>query len=161
MSTATLEKKPPTVGMSRIVFLEAPDTAHSVFGSCIALTLFHARRKIGAIAHIVLPSSSGRQGQPGKFADTAVPHMISELNNRGANTNGLVAKMCGGSAMFGGGGPIQIGEENVAAVTSLLEDLKIPLAGSHLGGSKGRRVTFDCANGDVTIEIVGQPPEVI
>jgi chemotaxis protein CheD len=161
MSTATLEKKPPTVGMSQIVFLEAPETAHSVFGSCIALSLFHSRRKIGSLAHIVLPNSSGREGQPGKFADTAIPHMIGELNNRGADTKGLVAKMCGGSAMFGGGGPIQIGEENVAAVTTLLEQLKIRIVGQDLGGSKGRRVTFDCASGDVTIEIVGQPPKVI
>ena len=161
MSTATIEKKPPTVGMSQIVFLEAPETAHSVFGSCIALSMYHPRRKIGALAHIVLPNSSGREGQPGKFADTAVPHIVGELNKRGADTKGLVAKMCGGSAMFGGGGPIQIGEENVTAVTELLKDLKIPITGTHLGGAKGRRVTFDCANGDVTIEIVGQPAEVI
>ena len=161
MSTATLEKKPPTVGMSQIVFLEQTETAHSVFGSCIALTLFHARRKVAAFAHIVLPHSSGRQGQPGKFADTAIPFMINELTRRGAKTSGLIAKMCGGASMFGGGGPIQIGEENAAAVTTILEELKIPILGRHLGGAKGRRVTFDCATGDVTIEIVGQPVEVI
>ncbi|HIE96096.1 MAG TPA: chemotaxis protein CheD [Fuerstia sp.] len=160
MNAATLDRKPPTVGMSQIVFLEQPETAHSVFGSCIALTLFHARMKLGAIAHIVLPRSSGREGQPGKFADTAIPYMLTQLTARGARGSGLVPKLCGGASMFGGG-PIQIGEENVTAVEALLKEARIPIVGRHLGGKKGRRVTFDCATGDATIEIVGQPAEVI
>ena len=63
--------------------------------------------------------------------------------------------------MFGGGGPIRIGEENAAAVTTLLKEQRIPIVATHLGGAKGRKVIFDCGTGDVTIEVVGQSPELI
>ncbi len=36
------------------------------------------------MAHIVLPESAGRDGAPGKFADTAVPHMLELLREQGA-----------------------------------------------------------------------------
>ena len=147
--------------MAQIVFLTRPEQARAIVGSCIALTLFHRGRGLGALGHIVLPDSTGRPGSPGKFADTAVPHMVETLNKDGANTAGLVAKMCGGASMFGPGGPLKIGNENAEAVARQLRRLGISIEGEHLLGTKGRRVTFDCETGRLTIEIVRQPNEVI
>ncbi len=163
MSSGTLvdEKTISTAGMAQIIFLTRPEQARAVVGSCIALTLFHSRRGLGALGHIVLPNSTGRPGSPGKFADTAVLHMVETLKKDGANTAGLVAKICGGASMFGPPGPLQIGKENAEAVACQLRKLGIRIVGEHLAGSKGRRATFDCETGQVTIEIVGKPTEII
>ncbi len=163
MSTTTVvdARKTPTAGMSVVLFLEKPEQAFCVVGSCIALTLYHPRTGHGALAHIVLPRSSDRTGPPGKYADTAIPYMVEALGKKGANCAGLVAKLSGGASMFGTSGPIKIGEQNAEAVTQLLKDLKIPIRGTHLAGPKGRRVTFNTQTGDVTVEVVGQPAETL
>lgn len=149
------------VGMGESVLLRDEDTARSVVGSCIGLVLHHRRAKIAAMTHIVLPESAGRPGSPGKFADTAIPYLIDQLAKEGAHAGGLVAVMAGGARMFGKQGPIQIGEANTAAVTALIENRGITIRGTSTGGSKGRRLSFDCATGVLTVEVAGEPPLVL
>jgi len=151
------DAKETLVGMGQIAAGRAPERMKSVLGSCIGLAIYHPRLKTGAMAHIVLPDSAGRSGTPGKFADTAVPAMLELLDRLGAPAHGLRAKLAGGANMFGGSGPLQIGDANVAAVAEVLQDAGIRTAGQDVGGTKGRRVTFDCASGNITVECVGQP----
>lgn len=148
-------------GMSQIIFLARPQRARCVVGSCIAITLYHRRTGLGALAHIVLPDSRGATVAPGKFADTAVPHMTERLLQDGANTAGLVATISGGASMFGARGPMQIGEGNTKAVTEQLQRLGIPIVGKHVAGAKGRCITFDCETGEVIVAIMGQPPRIL
>ncbi len=154
-------KNAQTVGMAQIAIVTDPGVVRTVLGSCIGLLLYHAARKTGALAHIVMAQQAGRTGPPGKFADTAVPWMLQELSAKGAGRAGLTAKITGGAAMFGGSGPIQIGAANLDAVVRLLEEQRIPIVAQHVGGSKGRRVTFDSHTGDVIVEIVGQQPVIL
>ena len=144
--------------MGETALLHGEDTARAVVGSCIGLVLYHRRQKIAAMSHIVLPEAAGRPGQPGKFADTAIPHLIEILGKEGAHASGLVAIMAGGARMFGKPGPLQIGTANNDAVTVALERLGIAVRGADVGGDKGRRMTFHCATGILTVEIAGQPP---
>ncbi len=133
----------------------------AVLGSCLGVALYHPRLHVGAFAHVVLPESNGRSGPPGKFADVAIPYMIDQLRPRGATPAGLVAKIAGGACMFGAGGPLQIGDANAQKVIELLKAAGIRIAGKHIGGTKGRRVIFQCATGDLTVQIAGQPPVVL
>ncbi len=158
MITKTQSDAEVSVDMSQTAILEAPQLGRTVLGSCIGLVLYDPTAKIGAMSHIVLAKRLNRSGPPGKFADSAVPHMLELLVNGGARTPRVVAKLAGGASMFGGGGPIQIGEANRLAVRELLESHKIPILGEHVGGPKGRRVTFDSSTGVLTIEIVGESP---
>ena len=150
-----------TVGMGQIAVVRSPQIAQTVLGSCIGLVLYDPPAKIGAMAHIVLAERSNRSGPPGKFADSAVPHMLELLQKEGADPRRLVAKIAGGASMFGGGGPIQVGEANYQAVEKLLRQHGIRVAGEHVGGPKGRRTTFDPNTGNLTVEIVGEDPIVL
>ena len=108
------------------------------------------------LAHVILPDSHGRpQAAPGKFADTAVPHMLKLLDLAGAPASGLVAKLSGGANMFGHQGPLQIGAANGEAVVRALADAGINVAAQDIGGNQGRRISLDCTTGDVLIEIAG------
>ncbi len=158
MSTIALKEtlEIPSAGMSEIIFLERGEEAKAVVGSCIALTLYHPRIHMGALAHIVLPAANGRIGAPGKFADTAIPHMLKTLNMKGCSQSGLVAKMCGGASMFGGKGPIQVGLENAKAVAESLKALNIPVRGKSVGGPKGRKISFECETGSLSVEAAGE-----
>ena len=146
------------VGMGESVLLRNDESARSVVGSCIGLVLSHRRQKLAAMTHIVLPEAAGRPGLPGKYADTAIPYLIGLLGNEGAFPAGLIAVMAGGARMFGKAGPLQIGDANAAAVSAGLEKLGIPIRGTNIGGTKGRKISFNCLSGELTVEVAGEPP---
>jgi len=121
-------------------------------GSCIGLTLYDDSLKVGAMVHIMLPESAGRKDRPGKYADTAVPLLIKELNAMGCKNKSLVAKMAGGASMFEYfGANLNIGERNAEKIRALLKEHNIKLAKEEVGGKCGRSVTFFPANGKVSI----------
>jgi chemotaxis protein CheD len=158
MITATDSRRETLVGMGQIAAGRAPERMKSVLGSCIGLAIYHPRLKTGAVAHVVLADSAGRGGAPGKFADTAVPEMLRLLKELGVPGHGLIAKYAGGANMFSSTGPLQIGDANREAVARALHSVGIRVAGEDAGGTKGRRVTFDCATGQMTVECAGESP---
>ncbi|MCA9262181.1 MAG: hypothetical protein KDA61_23345, partial [Planctomycetales bacterium] len=88
----------------------------------------------------------------------AIPELLRLLAAEGVGRPSLSAKLAGGANMFGGNGPIQIGAQNHQAVTQALAALNIPITGEHVGGDKGRRVSFQPSRGVMVVEIAGQPP---
>lgn len=117
-------------------------------GSCIGLTLYDDTQKVGAMVHIMLPESAGRQDRPGKYADTAIPLLLKELGALGCRNRSLVAKMAGGACMFEYFGTnLNIGERNAEKVRALLKEHNIPLIKEDVGGKVGRSVTFHPATG--------------
>jgi len=149
------------VGMGQITAGQAPQRMRAILGSCIGLALYHPGRKTGVMAHIVLPESAGRDGTPGKFADTAVPHMLELLRKQGMPIHGLAAKLAGGANMFNTSGPLQIGDANAEAVATALRKAGIRVAGQDVGGTRGRRVDFDCASGEMIVQCAGQPARTL
>lgn len=149
------------VGMGQAATGDRHTVFTSVLGSCVAVVLWHPRLCQAAMSHVVLPSSHGQNGQPGKFADTAIPFMLKELTRQGCPRSGLVAKIAGGANMFRTVGPLQIGDDNVAIIRQLLKDNLIPLVAEDIGGTSGRKITFTCATGELMIEVAGQKVKVI
>ncbi|MBP1927908.1 chemotaxis protein CheD [Methanolinea mesophila] len=112
-------------------------------GSCIGLVLHSRTGGIGGMAHVMLPDSQGREDRPGKFADTAVEILVSELSAAGCRPSQMVAKIAGGASMFKGfSGNLNIGERNTEAVLVALKGKNIEVAGKDVGGTMGRTVTY-------------------
>jgi chemotaxis protein CheD len=87
--------------------------------------------------------------------------MLAVLREQGLPAYGLTAKLAGGANMFNGSGPLQIGDANAKAVAAALQKAGIPVAGQDVGGTHGRRVEFDCASGEMTIQSAGQPARTL
>jgi len=143
--------------MGEIAVARNDGVLRTLLGSCLGLALYDRRLKIAALAHIVLPDSQGREGIPGKFADTAVPAMLRQMQQLAAGEAlRPCAKIAGGANMFtASAGANTIGEQNIRAVERVLGALRIPVIARDCGGEQGRRMTLDTTTGVVTIEIVG------
>ena len=161
VSTAVATPQVTSIGMGQTAVGLRSARLTAVLGSCLGVALYHRLLYLGAMAHIVLPESSGREATPGKFANTSIPYMVELLKSRGAPTSGLVAKFAGGACMFGATGPMQIGLANAEAVQRQLKEFRIPVLAEDVGGTKGRRVIFDCESGTLTVEIAGTKPKVL
>lgn len=146
MTTGTLAH----VGMSEITLSESSQTTFVIpgLGSCIALVIYEPQRRLAGMAHVLLPDSSQAASNeaPGKFADTAVPHLIQALIARGASPAALVAKMAGGAQMFKAGPSLSVGERNIEAVTRALAKHQVPLLASDVGGTQGRSIRYEVAS---------------
>ena len=111
-------------------------------GSCIGLALVDQRRGIAGLAHIMLPEAIAGGGPVGKFADLAVPELVTRTVALGTSRPMLKAVLVGGAQMFalGGSGALDIGVRNQTAVREALADLRIPVVATAVGGSKGRTI---------------------
>jgi chemotaxis protein CheD len=120
-------------------------------GSCIGLALLDRKMGVAGLAHIVLPQAQGHSGDNSrKFADFAVPALVSELEAEGARTIRLEAVLVGGASMFAvSASSLEVGQRNEAAVRDLLKTMRIPVKATATGGSKGRTIRVDVATSAV------------
>jgi chemotaxis protein CheD len=150
-----------SVAIGQWAVAAAPAKIRTLLGSCVGVVLYDRVARLGGLAHIVLPDSRGAADHPGKFADTAIPAVIAEIERQlQAKARGrLVAKLLGGACMFATGGTqnaaMNIGQLNQEAVERILGELRIPIMGRDLGGGSGRHLTFDTSSGIVGIRIPG------
>jgi chemotaxis protein CheD len=132
-------------------------------GSCIGLALLDRKMGIAGLAHIVLPQSQGHaDANPRKFADLAVPELITQLEAAGARKVRLDAVLVGGASMFAvSSSSLEVGQRNEAAVRELLTASRIPVRANATGGSRGRTIRVNVAMGTVTFrEAGGQDTEL-
>jgi len=151
-----------SLGIGEIGAARDSGVLRTFVGSCVGLALLDRRRRLGALAHIMLPDSQSAGTPPGKYADTAIPEMLRLLGGLAAGGPlRLAAKLVGGAKMFAFQSGTTVGDQNVAAVERILASLDIPVLGRDCGGDRGRRITLDVASGDVRVEALGQPPRIL
>ena len=143
--------------------LTASDSAGEVLaaiglGSCIGLALLDRQRCVAGLAHVMLPCSEGREpGQPGRYADSAVPALIDAVLGLGARSSRLEAVLVGGAAMFAvSRGALEIGLRNREAVEKALESRRIRVAGAETGGSSGRSIRVHVDGCRVMVKQAGE-----
>ncbi len=129
---------------------EGPAVLKTTLGSCVGVIVSDAAAGIHGMAHVMLPRRMGSDKAAGKYADTAVSALVTEMERAGSRRQDMTASIVGGARMFGqndSSALMRIGEENTAAVLKALEDLGIPVVFRDTGGESGRTVTFDGAEG--------------
>lgn len=123
-------------------------------GSCVVICLYDSDQQAGGLCHIMLPKHpEGSELNPLRFADTAIPLALKEMEQMGSHREHLIAHLVGGASMFQGLGDFvnKIGSQNIAAVQQILGAVGIPIASMDVGGTKGKSVTFSLDTGDITI----------
>lgn len=128
-------------------------------GSCIGLAVVDPAVHVAGLAHVMLPESP-RSGDVvlGKYADTAVPELVDRVLKRGARRNRLEAILVGGAQMFSfGGGSLDVGARNEAAVRAALVGVRLPVRAAATGGKAGRTIRVTPSMGVVTVKAAGTP----
>lgn len=143
-------------------------------GACVGLCLYDPLARLAVLVHIVLPqtlplvSGAAWTPPPGKCADTAVSHALSEMERRGGSTARTVAALVGGASIFtasatspGTTSRLEIGARNVLAVREELRCRGIVLCAEETGGHGGRTVAIDAGTGQVWVRPVGLPERLL
>jgi chemotaxis protein CheD len=128
-------------------------------GSCLGVTIYDPVAHVGAMVHVMLPSSSidpvKASMNPCMFVDTGVKNLFLESYKVGAQRNRLIVVAAGGACSNGleQDDYFQIGKRNVTVLRSLLWKNGIILKNSDFGGTLARTVSLNVATGQVTMRI--------
>jgi chemotaxis protein CheD len=130
-------------------------------GSCLGITVYDPVAHVGAMVHVMLPSSSidpvKAAANPCMFVDTGVKNLFLESYKVGAQRNRLIVLAAGGACANGleQDDYFQIGKRNVTVLRSLLWKNGIILKNCDFGGNLARTMSLDVNNGQVLIRING------
>lgn len=121
-------------------------------GSCAGVFLVVPGR-FAAAAHVLLPTRPDTDdAPPGKYADTAVPHLVSLLESAGFHQSDTRATVVGGAQVFqfsGSRPEFEVGRRNTEEVLKQLEQRGFTVHHSDVGGNRARSLTVSVATGEV------------
>lgn len=102
------------------------------------------------MSHFMLPLWNGEGLASPKYGNIAIEKLLEKMNSFGSNKHNLVAKI------FGGGEVIDIqrqyfhiGERNIKLAQEMLDELKIPVVSSSIGGKYGRKIIMNTLTGEI------------
>jgi len=162
------------VKMGDLVVTKSPDNLMaSGIGSCLVITLFDPKLRIGSLAHCMLPTRNGScsgsdtsnpksntQGsirktqyeiRYAKYVDEAIDKLLERMETLGAERAGIEAKLVGGANMFKTL-KMDMGSKNISSAREKLEKAGIAIIGECVSGGQGRSVEFSTATGIVTVK---------
>ena len=150
----------------RIVLAEPPTVLQILgLGSCVAIAFYSPERQIGALAHVMLPSSvkALKSTPKGKYADTAVTELLRRFRKQNILRQKTVIKIVGGSSMFSHrkNQMFDIAARNIEAVKDALKDHNLKISAKVIGGTKGRSILFYLETGEIQVYFAGGQLETI
>lgn len=155
-----VEKNLVEVNMADMKIARAPDLLVTRgLGSCLGIVLYDPTKKIGAVAHPMLPDieKAKNKSNPAKFVNSVIGKMVRGLRREGCLKKNLVAKLFGGAHMFSfitENSIFNVGERNIVMAKAMFEQLGIEVAAEELRGSVGRTVTLDLETGRVRVKTI-------
>ena len=142
-----------------------PTIIRTILGSCVGVTLWSARRGIGALCHAQLPRSPKKPPVPltraagRRYVDYAIRDLARLFDELGATRTETEVKL------FGGGDVLLVGEEgsvkptigkmNCEMALEVLLDEGYEVAASSLGGHRGLNIRFNTGTGEVLLRRLG------
>jgi chemotaxis protein CheD len=129
----------------------------TLLGSCVAICVWHPKRKIGGMSHCLLPT----RGQmlpgttlpgdlDGRYIDETFEIFFGEMNRNATMKEDYQVKVFGGGNMFElrEKGGVTVGDKNLAMMRLILEKNGMGITAEHVGGKGHRNVIFEIWSGD-------------
>lgn len=130
----------------------------TLLGSCVSITLWHPRLRIGAMSHFLLARRVSPSSElDGRYGDEAMCLMLRELAQCGVRPQECEGKIFGGGDMFPSrarADGMGVGKKNGEMARELLRSHGIAVVSESLFGVGHRQVIFDVGSGHVWLRQV-------
>lgn len=133
----------------------------TLLGSCVSVTFWHPRLRIGGMSHFLLPSRKSNSSAPtglhldARYANESFLLFARELKQLSLPASQFQTKVFGGAQMFDSGtNSAGIGDLNIVAARRGLEQLGLTGTSEHVGGQGHRNLIFELWSGDVWVRQV-------
>ena len=151
------------VGISDMIISTDPKDVLVTYalGSCLGITVYDAKIKVGGLLHIMLPQSSidPRKAikNPYIFVDTGVEQIFSEFEKHGSLIDRLIIKVAGGSSFTkpGDNDLFEIGRRNFTMFRKILWTKGLLIKSFDIGGNVSRNISINIDSGIVIVKSEG------
>jgi chemotaxis protein CheD len=128
-------------------------------GSCLGITFWDHVKKIGGMAHPMLPDfdKAKTKNNPSRFVNSAIFSMIESFEEKGCLKMRLEIKIFGGAHMFSfinTDSVLNVGQKNIEMAHSVFKELGLEPLIEEVGGTFGRTIELNCETGKVLIKTV-------
>ncbi len=162
--TPTLFLKPGELHIAR-----DPLIISTVLGSCVSVTMFSRRLRMGGICHAVLPSSESAERRccpvncmkcndkntSFRYVDCSIIYMLGQFTMYGISKSEIEVKMFGGADMIVStyeSGFTSVAKKNIECAIRTLRQNNINLLSCDTGGIAGRKIHFNTHSGEVLLK---------
>ena len=147
---------------SDIYVAKTPCIVNTILGSCVSVCLYDPILRQGAINHYILPHWNGHDLATMKYGNMAIIRILEELLKAGSKYENLVSKVFGGAEVLTGlSANFHIGLRNTEIALEILNEFKIPILISEVGGNKGRKINFNTLTGEVDYEFIQHREKIL
>ncbi len=138
-----------------------PKRLRTLLGSCVGIVLWHPERRLGAMAHAILPSRSRPDGVStldARYCDEAIARFKQEALRAGTLPPQYQVYLVGGGQMYVAlGAQFAVGQRNIDAARTLLKEAGFVLRAEHVGTEHHRKVELDLQTGAVNVVCNNKP----
>ena len=139
---------------------DIPTMVSTILGSCIAVTIFSKRLKIGGICHAMLPRSPSVNENSileygvFRYVDGSFLYMLNKFEMMGIKKDEMEIKLLGGADVLDrvNEDTTSIGQKNIEIAMEIIRKESLRLMVSDVGGKLGRKVHFYTHTGKVLLK---------
>lgn len=140
-----------------IVVTQESAILETILGSCVAVCLWDARRRIGGLNHYLVPAGRGEPERDNLYGRTSVRKLIEQTLSHGSDRHSLQARIFGGGSILKSLEDIfTIGAANVQIAREILGEYGIPVVHDFVGAECGIRIAFQTWDGAVSVTCFDQ-----
>lgn len=126
----------------------------TLLGSCVAITMWHPKLKIGGLSHSLLPEAPKNERRPGllnaRYVDQAIDFFELQICKSNTKCSDYVIKIFGGGSILRAKektDDFKIGERNILMARKILTERGFKIYSEHTGGTNSRNVILDISTG--------------
>lgn len=127
----------------------------TLLGSCVGITLWNPKRRLGGMCHFLLPQRAPdpNGGLDGRFGEEAVQMLVEALLRQGTKPSDYEANLFGGADALPDNAKVKtnIGERNIAKGWELIDHHGFRLIDVDVGDRVPRTVQLNMADGKVSM----------
>jgi chemotaxis protein CheD len=133
----------------------------TLLGSCVAVTLWHHKLRVGGMCHFLLPSRNRPADAPrdGKYGDEAIGMLVDAIKRTGGKPSEFEAHLYGGADTMPDleRSMRYIGERNIEMGWKLIDEFGFQLMGVDVGDNIPRVVRLNLLTGKVEMSRGASP----
>jgi len=143
-----------------LLFSHEPVQMQTLLGSCVAITLWHPRRKLGGMCHYLLPDRQSfhraERHPHGYFGSDVFHFFLEHITKARLLPNEFEAKIFGGGNVVMLPEPhksnLNVAEANILFAREQLREAGFKVKAEDVGGRRYRQVVFEMECGSVWVK---------
>lgn len=146
------------VGIGEIAISTDPDSILVApnLGSCLGISIYDSKLKIGGLIHCLLPLSKSdlvkAKEKPCTYVDTGVTHLLEILFAKGAKKQDLNLVVAGGASINDQNNVFEIGKKNITVLRKILWKNDILIKAQDVEANYSRTISLHVGSGEVWLK---------